>query len=368
MMKLNRNFNRLETDLENIYLNKYGTNANTGYQYTGLVKCRLVHSQDSVIMPDLIFIKTKDNNFIWFQPFTFFINLLVEEEDIIRTGVCVDISAGNTLKIVFTNKDWIRNFDDDSSLFNCQIYGPQDIEMYSTGTGYFENWVPYIFLYHHTTKTTIQKIHKSQCLKGSKWNIQGTREIKNINYFYLTSLPAIQRNGDLLAIAMASDGKINLILDQAPERMNYDDFPDEILTLEVYRENTYNRNSTLKFVVNATILSPRHLWKHRPVASCVFYEVCMAFIFRIGVIPDKTLSFGNGNVIDIQDNIQMIDYHIIGEGTTKEGLKAPIDEEIKDFVFKIQPLEKLTNILEFWFAHSNTDLYSTIPMTPQKFV
>ena len=29
-MKLNRNFNRLETDLENIYLNKYGTNADTG--------------------------------------------------------------------------------------------------------------------------------------------------------------------------------------------------------------------------------------------------------------------------------------------------------------------------------------------------
>lgn len=369
---INKKYNRFEGKLDNIYIPHYGYDSNISTTYEGSIRCKLVHSEsDSVVMPEQIYIITNDNKFNWIQPLTFFVNLLLKDENNIRCSFFVDISSGSTLKIEFTNSDWVRNFNDNSSLFKCRIHGPSNIHEYCTGSGYFHMNVPYLYLYHHTTRTNKSKILKSKEIYSSKWNIQGNKTLKNINYVYLTCLEKITKNADLKQIAMASDGKISLTKDNScmPSIINpkeLDKFKGEFIEINVYRENTYNRTATLEFVVCATFLSPKHLLKHFPEGSCVYYEINTPFIFRIGTRPGKSLFFENKEIFE-QDNIFNINYQIIGHADTIEGLEAPFDEENTKYIFKIEQLDVDTNILDFWFEHANSDLFNEINICIQEF-
>lgn len=369
---INKKFNRYQSKLENFYFPNYGENFDTSYLYNGYVKCKLLHSKtDTIVFPDQIILSEDEEDFKWIQPLTFLVNLLIKDNSVIHCGFYVDISAGNTLKIEFTNNDLIKNLDDNSSLFKCKIFGPKNLSQYSTGAGMFINMVPYLYLYHHTLPKSKKLIMDSSQLKLSKWNIQGTKTLNNIGYFYLTALDSISTSGDLKQIAMSSDGAIHLLLDNFPQPLelsknNKENIKNGILEIEVYRENTNNRKATIKFLVDSTIISPKHLWKHFPKNQAVFYEVCMPFIFRIGGEPDKLLTFKNSQ-IERQENIKSFNYQVVGNATKFTGLEAPYDEENTKEIFKIENLDDSKNILEFWFDNTNSDQYSGKIIEYQKF-
>lgn len=360
---IDKRFNRFKTQLGNYYFPTYGDNSDMSHVYYGQVKCKLLHSEDdSIVFPDQIYIPFDGDIFKWIQPLTFFVNLLMKDNEIVHCGFFVDISAGNTLKIQFSNKDLVRNFQDNSSLFNCKIFGPENIFDYCTGSGQFIEESPHLYLYHHTLPRFKDLILKSCTLKLSNWNIQGTKKLINIGYFYLTCLEEIAQDNDLIQIAMSSNGKIHLLLDNYPQpRILAPSYNEKIrngvLELAVYREDTNNRKAAIEFLVDSSLLAPKHLWKHYPNDKVVFYEVCMPFIFRIGASPGKTLSFKN-NVIENQDAIKILDYQVVGVGTSFTGLEAPYDEENTKHIFKIEKLSENMNILDFWFENTNTDQFS----------
>jgi len=369
---IDKRFNRIIDVNDNTYLPFYGAKFDVSELHYGFVKCKLIHSiDDSIVLPDHVYIKTNENDFIWFQPLTYLVNLLIKEDNLIHCGFFIDISAGNTLKIEFTNNDLITNYSDNSSLFKCKIFGPKNIHDFYTGTGYFKDNIPYLKLFHHTLPRFKRLIETSKILKTSKWNIQGTKKLLNINYFYLTCLEKIEKPQDLKQIAMASDGKIHLLKDNydAPPSIKPEDigkYKDGVLELEVYRENTMNRNATIDFFVDSTIISSKHLWKHMPHNETVFYEICMPFIYRIGATPDSLLTFDN-KTISKQENLKQIDYQVIGLATKFDGLEAPYDEENTDYIFKVEKLNEKTNILNFWFENINSDQFSAKKIENQEF-
>lgn len=371
-VKVNRSFNRVQTEIDNLYISTYGSKSDMSHCHFGQVKCKLLHSQDdSVVFPDQIFIEINKDEFKWIQPLTFLVNLLVQEEDIIHCGFFVDISAGNTLKIEFTNEDLITKYEDHSSLFNCKIFGPKNLLDYSTGSGKFIDDIPHIKLYHHTLPRSKKSILKSSKLRLSQWNIQGTKELSNVGYFYLTCLDNIKVNSDLQQIGMSTDGVIRLLLDNYPQPKFLSPNPIErikqgILELKVYRESTKNRKATLGFFVDCSIIAPKHLWKHYPTSQVVYYEICMPFIYRIGGLAGESFSFKNSTISN-QENVKIHDYQVVGIGTTFKGLEAPYDEENTEYIFKIEPLDSDMNILEFWFENTNSDQYNNKIIEVQEF-
>ena len=371
---IDKHFNRIEATLDNIYIPQYGTKSSFNEQYNGYVKCKLIHSiNESLIFADQIFVPNNEKEFHWIQPLTFLANLLCEdkENDIIHCRFHVDISSGNTLRIDFFDKDWVCNFDDDSSLFKCVINGPKHILEYATGTGYFHDNVPYLKLFHHTTLSSKSLILDSKIFKPSKWNIQGTKSLTNIYYAYFTCLDRIEKNADLMQIAMASNGSISLLVDNInlPQILTPKDiekYKDYILNLKVYRENTCNRTATIEFFVNATLLSPKHLWKHLPKDEFVYYEICMPFIYRIGIKPNSTIALDR-MIINKQKDMKTFAYQVVGLATEIKGLAAPFDEEDTEYLFKIEPLDRNLNILKFWFEHTNSDQFSNKSIKMQEF-
>lgn len=369
---IDKRFNRILDNKDNTYIPFYGAKFDISETYEGFVKCKLLHSiDDSIVFADQIYITEEDSKFSWFQPLTFLANLLIEESDKVNCCFHIDISVGNTLRIEFTSEDWVVNYKDNSSLFKCIIRGPINILEYRTGNGYFDNNVPFLKLYHHTLPRFKELILRDNQLKTSNWNIQGTKKLTNINYFYLTCLEKIEKPSDLVQIAMATEGKIHLLIDNCDVPINVK--PDEIwkykgsiLEIQVYRESTKNRTSTLCFSVDATILSPKHLWKHLPENQFAFYEVCMPFIYRIGAKPNTFLSFSN-LIICNQENLIQLEYQVIGLATKFKGLEAPYDEENTEYIFKIEKLEECTNILKFWFENTNTDLFTPKNIAIQEF-
>ena len=184
---IDKQYNRIKGSIDNTYISIYGAKASFKIQYNGYVKCKLIHSEcDSIIFADQIFLPNNDSLFYWIQPLTIFANLLCEdkENEIIYCMFHADISCGNTLRVDFSSNDWIRNFDDNSSLFKCIINGPENLYDYATGTGYFFNETPYLTLFHHTTPECKSLILNSKFLKASRWNIQGTKILSNIHYAY----------------------------------------------------------------------------------------------------------------------------------------------------------------------------------------
>lgn len=371
-MKVNKRFNRIQTQNDSLYIPTYGMHSDLSHCYLGKVKCKLLHSIDnSIVYPDQIFIDINGTEFKWIQPLTFLVNLLMKDEDTIHCGFFVDISAGNILKIEFTNNDLIVNYNDNSSLFNCKIFGPSNLNDLAIGLGKFVDNTPYLKLYHHTLPCNKDLILKSEKLKLSEWNIQGTKKLSSIGYFYLTCIDQIRVNNDLQKIAMSSDGIIRLLLDNYPQPRFISPNPKEkirqgVLELKVYRENTKNRKSTLEFWVDSTIIAPKHLWKHYSKNRTVFYETCMPFIYRVGGEKGETLTFSD-SMLSRQENIKILDYQVVGLCTKFKGLEAPCDEENTEHIFKIEKLNNNKNILEFWFENKNSNQFNNKITEMQKF-
>jgi hypothetical protein len=144
-----------------------------------------------------------------------------------------------------------------------------------------ENKKGKIALFHHTNEDSKEKIINSKVLKGSRWNFQGTKELDNINYIYLTDLPYINNSFDLMEIGMADKGsKLAVITDDG-----------NVQELTVYRDNPINRTGTLKVWVEAEMIAPNPLILHdiesniKPgsFGSFSWWELFCPSIYRIPV-------------------------------------------------------------------------------------
>ena len=111
-----------------------------------------------------------------------------------------------------------------------------------------------IKLYHHTTKTNKESIELSSKLLGSKWNLQGTKELTKFNYIYFTDLEQIENSFDLSEIGMTEKGtSIKLCTDHGI-----------IKEIPVYRESRYKRNAILQTWVPIELTAPQPIILHIP--------------------------------------------------------------------------------------------------------
>lgn len=347
-------FDRIEYSNDNAYRVYRGTEPLGKNIYNGFCKCKLIHSKDfSIIVPDLIYIKTDDLSFKWFQFYSFLPSLI--DKDNLLTQTVIDISGGHTIIISFTPDSHIKNLSDDSNLFECKIQGPSNIMQYATGTGKIIEDEPYITLYHHTTPEIKEKILNTQILWGSVWNIQGNKKLKNILYSYFTCLDEIKKNCDFKMIAMAMNEKIRVILDGT--------LALEGFYIKVYRGKTEDRTASIPFLINANIVGSRHVMQRRyddPKNFDYFYEISNPYIFRVGIKPNSVIKFKDQIINTSKENI-LPNYIILSNLYSKEAAIAQFDEENTNMIGKIQPFtNNNSNLIDHLMNNPDKDFYNSI--------
>lgn len=324
------------------------------------IKCRLVHMQgNSVVVPDYILL----NSGGWIQPLFFTAPQLVKiEEDSHSCYSFIDIQEGQTIKIKFYSNGFINEFPDKSHLYRCEVYGPTDIEKYSCGEYFEENGQILLHLFHHTDDKGFDGITGSNSLWSSRWNYRGSKECVNFNFVYLTQIPEIKYNSDLITVAMSADGNLDYMTDsfiQPPVvPVNFREvYKDYIYTAEVYRSTSGNRKCTIELDVPIESIDVKHIYLHHQ-SNLFFYEVCFPYIHRIKTLPKAVVPFDNDFTIEDKPPIVHSEYAIIGDARVKSGLAAPFEEEDTDFIFKIEDCKGQT-IHGCWFAHANQDLFTS---------
>ena len=90
----------------------------------------------------------------------------------------------------------------------------------------------------------------------------------------------------------------------------------------------------------------------------MWFEFATPFIQRVAIAPSTTLRFSTQNIDFTSVDTKRFEYVVIGDATSVDGLAAPYDEEDTTFTLKIERPEMSSDILKFWFDHSNRDLYS----------
>lgn len=365
-INVNKQFSRLETPSSHFYIKHWPPGApNATTRFTGRLKCKLMHGRGwTVIVPDQIHLLQK-TDWRWIQPLAFGPNWCVNAEADSACQLQIDISAGESIKVRFMGTPPIRAFEDGSHLYECEIFGPQDLLAHTTGEAYFDaQTIPYLHLYHHTTSAICPLIYSSGYFRSSDWNIQGTtKRLVNIAYAYFTPLSSIKTSDDLKKIAMSQDAKIYLCRDGAQisepllpgEAAKY---PNDILELEVYRSEPQKRDAAISVWVDATTLAPQHIYRHKIGNDPEYYEIPHEFIQRVGVNHGATVPFDPDGRIHRKPTFKNFDYAVVGDCTSLDGLAAPYDEENTSEVLKVERVNGNQSFVTFWFANANTDLYS----------
>jgi hypothetical protein len=331
----------------------------TSQKYLGIVKIKLVHTEGaSIFLTDSLFVNFADG-WRWFQPHMFGPPILSFWDDLAYAQFDLELSDGTKLLVGVTKDRYIRRFVDGAHIFHCYISAPINLERRATGIarqnkeGGFE-----LLLFHHTAPTVAPIISSTGILKTSTWNYQGTKRLKNISYAYLTSVSKIETEKDLTKLAMSSKGFIFLLPDDRA-------YPDELVKVKVYRENTLNRTATLKFWVASEFICSTHVLRHAPLGEPVFYENLCNAIFRIGVEHGQSIPIEDDLLQCEKVNLKFFEYIVIGDATNDVGIVAPLDEENTTSVFKIE----MSNLdpLTFWKNNANTDQFSIKNPEKQKF-
>jgi hypothetical protein len=357
-MKLNTQFNRYEDINGHRYIEYLGDNeVQKQILFKGYIKCKLMHGNKiSVIVPDLLIYQVDlKKSYKWIQPLAFRANQIYYFDENAQANIMIDISARSTVFIRFKRSDFVRVLNDYSEIYECSIFASTDISNYYTGEGYFdESFVPYIKSFHHTNNIAKKMILECGYLKNSKWNIGGTKELRNIGYIYFTPLEKLKYNADLVQVAMSNTGYILLSTNQG-----------KIRRINIYRRFVKDFESTLAFWLDTQSIAPSHLFKRRDSLGAVYYQVCSPFIQRVGMFPETKLVFLNDV---IQDSSKKADYIIVGDCDYMDGVIAPYDEENTEYILKIEKLNGTINLFDFWEENANTDQYSNKDVEFQEFV
>lgn len=327
---INHQFNRLEY-IDHAYRVHHGIEPLGKSYYDAVIKCKLVINRDYLnITPDLIYIITAKNEFKWFQFFHFLPGIFDSEKNF-KSHNFIDISGGHKCIISFGKDDYIKKLADDSVLYKCKIRGPKNIRQYATGKGKIINGIPYIYLYHHTKDKFKKMILESKNLLGSKWNYQGNKKLKNVEYCYFTSIDMMKMQSDLKMIAMSTDAQIKMIVDKTMER----------ISVKIPRQSTLDRKANIKFLIDGSLISNNHInqrmWDEIENID-YFYEIKFPYIFRVGIKPGTSINFKKDMIVHRSSKNISPNYIIMGKSTSKKGLLAPFHEEETDFIGKIFPI------------------------------
>lgn len=359
----NKRYNRIETTHDHFYLNEYGGKGLGRNEIYGYIKCKLAHTENaSLIIPDQVYFNWS-GHLRWIQPFNFMPCFICKDDDFIVCDIFFDISCGYAARARFYNNDFIRNFDDGSQLYKCELQVPDDVGSHAIGRADLgENFNISVQLFHHTKPEIIKLINESGALLGSRWNIQGNKEISSSDHVYFTPLHELKVNNDLEKIAMSKEARITLMRDGFnPPAILFpgweETYKEDFLIMEVYREDVANRSATLEFWVPVEFIAPHHVIKHMPPNDIVYYEVCTPFIHRVQVEKGERLDFSGDRITSHKQKVLYHQKVIIGDGRTLDGLLAPFDEEHTTHLFEIQYADPGKTILDFWFDHANEDLY-----------
>lgn len=358
----NKRYNRVETTHDHFYLNDYGWKGVGSNEIFGYIKCKLAHTENaSVIIPDQVYFNW-DGQLRWIQSFNFMPCFLIKAEDYIVCDVFFDISCGYAVRARFFDSDFIRNFDDGSQLYKCKLLVPDDVGDHAIGVAVQrEGFAFSVQLFHHTRLETVELIKQSGVLLGSRWNIQGNKELEDSDHVYFTPLHELKVNNDLEKVAMSGEARIRLMRDGFdPPWLLFpgweETYKDDFLIMEVYREDVINRDATLGFWVPVEFITPNHVIKHTPLGGMVYYEISAPFIHRVQIDKGSHLKFSGSDIPNDQE-IRFHGHVVIGDGRTLEGLLAPFDEENTTLRFEIQKPDPGKTILEFWYDLANEDLY-----------
>lgn len=355
----NLRFNRVEEQGRHIYIDDFtGRRTFEDFEYEGFIKCKLVHNDSySVVIPDQVYIEF-DGQIKWIQPLYFSGNIIGDFGCYYLCDIGIDISHGPCLRVRFRNDELESRLNDGSLLYRCKIKGPANLNLYITGDAQINAGIPSLELFHHTSEEAKKSIINSGVFYSSDWNIQGTKKSKNISYLYLTSLPEIKNTDDLNQIAMSSEGRIAFRVDS-----NFTNSPD--LILDVYRESTENRTCTLSHWVDAELLSTQPCFRHSPPDGYGYHAVVSPFIHRIGVEHGRCVEIC-GDKLNASDN-KLMEYTVVGDATTIDGLGAPYDEEDTPEKLKIEFLTEPDEIMSFWIKNANTNQFDNKPIEIVKF-
>lgn len=322
----------------------------------GFVKLYLGHSvRGSVLAPAQLFAKAGPWRF--FQP-SFFGPCLIgfEVEPGLHTAdLSVDVASprgGNSTRVLvrLRSADRVKVYDDGAQLYRCVIEGPADLARYAAGRcaplsdGDFG-----LRLFHHTNPEAYASIVASHELWSSSWNLQGTRQLRNVSYVYFTSVPKIRTDADLVRIAMASTGSIQFQTTSGRP-------VEQVLSLTVYRENTSGRPSTLSVDVPSAALAPPHLLFHSMVdRNPAYYEVVGPEVFRVGLVSGARLAVPRMVATIRPPDLKPFDYIVVGDAGELAGLAAPYDEEETVQIMHLERLATGPDLFEFWRRNANSD-------------
>jgi hypothetical protein len=275
-MNRDLSFNRRVVDGRREYVRHFSRARLGDTVFQGFLKCKLVHHPSySAIVPDQIFLNIA-GKLTWIQPLFFLASQVAFDAETGAGILHVDVAHGARVQVRFSSDDVRAHLADGSLLYACTVHGVPYLPSLATGEARLVGSTPQIRLFHHTTAKSKQAIRRSGHFWTSNWNIQGTANLTNIAYLYLTPLDAISDEADLLQIAMASNEQLRFQVDQ-----NQGTAPD--LVLKVYRGSTRNRQHSLACWVPCDQLSPTPVYRHIPSAGAVYYEVVSPFICRIGL-------------------------------------------------------------------------------------
>ena len=316
----------------------------------GLIKVKLAHGVDrSLILPDAVFAKGPAG-LSWYQPKFFSACLLGFLDHQAYAQLDIVFDNGRRAIVKFRRDSLERHMADGSALYRCEMLAGLEALGEPTGRARKEETGELsVRVFHHTTPETRRKIRESGYLLGSRWNIQGTRELTNVEYVYLTTVPKIVGDEDLVKIAMASNGIVRLVPTNARSER-------DVFSIPVYRENTLNRRATLNIWTPVEALAPQHIWFHRPAGESAHYEVGNADILRVGIDPGSVLPIVRDRVDIDRAALKRFEYVVVGDADTKAGLIAPYNEEDTESVLKIQSCGT-KDPFDLWWEQANSDVF-----------
>ncbi len=330
-------------------------------EYKGFAKLRLVHFEwGSFIVPDLIII----NNY-YFRPFTLDNCLLHEISDnhIIASIIC-NLSCDVSIRIEIESSALIEMLPDYSQVFAIKIFGPKRKLLYLAvlGDACIQNTGITIRLFHHTNLDAKNNIRASRRLWSSRWNLQGSAEVEERSFVYLTPLPRINNTGDMIKIGMHPNEIIRFQLDQ-----NRDNKLEHIVEVPVLKRNISRLSEALKIWIDWRFITPTHFFLHsgrlQPNGLANWHEAVMPWIFRIPMEISAILDIGtHNNPITSIPKFVPLTYFIEGIAFEKEGLLAPLKENRAEskYIWKTDIRPPKGNILLAWFEQGNSRVFDTL--------
>ncbi|MBU0589179.1 MAG: hypothetical protein KJ852_16540 [Gammaproteobacteria bacterium] len=316
----------------------------------GYIKLKLVHAANaSLIVPDLL--AAELGGMKWFQPKFFYGCQLSFMDGFAAADVGIELCSGSLVQVTLISGGLVASLSDSSQVFRCLISGSENLVQAADGTcSLGADGDLLLNLFHHTTNEAVDAIHASGYFRGSRWNVQGTRELTNVGYAYFTSLPKITSEQDLAKIAMASSGRIGLLRTNAESER-------EAIAIQVYRQSTLDRTATLPITVPSSLVASQHVYRHAPTGGAVYYEICNPDIYRVGLLPGKVAPFNDGTLDVPSADRKRFEYVVLGDADTPDGLVAPFDEEETQSLFHIEACGQRA-FLDVWQSQANSDQVS----------